>query len=127
MNYSEVQTHLDIVKWHESEDHGMDMCRHMPYCEYCRGEEEYPCAKAYERMEQAKAEAEAKEVKKAKKAAAPKASESREEKGLIVNQKREKSPARAFFVGGNAVRKYRRRGNSCGGGRRRRGSGACDT
>lgn len=73
MNYSEVQTHLDIVKWHESEDRGMDMCRHMPYCEYCRGEEEYPCAKAYERMEQAKAEAEAKEVKKAKKAAAPKA------------------------------------------------------
>ena len=40
MNYSEVQTHLDIVKWHESEDRGMDMCRHMPYCEYCRGEEE---------------------------------------------------------------------------------------
>lgn len=81
MNIAELQTHLDIVKWHESENNGMDMCRHMPYCDYCKGEEEYPCALAYERMEKAneakvKAEAKAKAPAKkapAKKAAAPKA------------------------------------------------------
>ena len=83
MNIAELQTHLDIVKWHESENNGMDMCRHMPYCDYCKGEEEYPCALAYERMEKAneakvKAEAKAKAPAKkapAKKAAAPKKAE----------------------------------------------------
>ena len=65
MNLAEMQNHLDIVKWHESENNGMDMCRHMPYCDWCKGEEEYPCALAYERMEKAKAE-EAAAEKKAK-------------------------------------------------------------
>lgn len=75
MNIAELQTHLDIVKWHESENNGMDMCRHMPYCDYCKGEDEYPCALAYERMEKAneakvKAEAKAKAKAPAKKAPA---------------------------------------------------------
>ena len=76
MNIAELQTHLDIVKWHESENNGMDMCRHMPYCDYCKGEEEYPCALAYERMEkanEAKVKAEAKAKAPAKKAPAKKA------------------------------------------------------
>ena len=73
MNIAELQTHLDIVKWHESENNGMDMCRHMPYCDYCKGEDEYPCALAYERMEkanEAKVKAEAKAKAPAKKAPA---------------------------------------------------------
>ena len=73
MNIAELQNHLDIRKWHESENNGMDMCRHMPYCDYCKGEEEYPCALAYERMEKAEAEKAA-----AKKAAAEKAAEKAE-------------------------------------------------
>ena len=76
MNIAELQTHLDIVKWHESENNGMDMCRHMPYCDYCKGEEEYPCALAYERMEkanEAKVKAETKAKAPAKKAPAKKA------------------------------------------------------
>ncbi|HIU60345.1 MAG TPA: hypothetical protein IAB05_03010, partial [Candidatus Stercoripulliclostridium merdigallinarum] len=71
MNIAELQNHLDIRKWHESENNGMDMCRHMPYCDYCKGEEEYPCALAYERME--KAEAEKAAAEKAAEKAAPKA------------------------------------------------------
>ena len=76
MNIAELQTHLDIVKWHESENNGMDMCRHMPYCDYCKGEDEYPCALAYERMEkanEAKVKAEVKAKAPAKKAPAKKA------------------------------------------------------
>lgn len=46
----DLQRELDIQKWVESEKHCEDMCRKMPYCEYCKGEAEYPCAKAYNRM-----------------------------------------------------------------------------
>ena len=56
MNIAELQNHLDIRKWHESENNGMDMCRHMPYCDYCKGEEVSAWALAYERMENAVAE-----------------------------------------------------------------------
>lgn len=107
MNIAELQTHLDIVKWHESENNGMDMCRHMPYCDYCKGEEEYPCALAYERMEKAneakvKAEAKAKAPAKkapakkaaAKKAAAPKAAEKAEAPKAEVKAEAPKAEAK---------------------------------
>lgn len=101
MNIAELQTHLDIVKWHESENNGMDMCRHMPYCDYCKGEEEYPCALAYERMEKAneakvKAEAKAKAPAKkapAKKAAAPKKAEAPKAEVKAEAPKAEAKPA----------------------------------
>ena len=107
MNIAELQTHLDIVKWHESENNGMDMCRHMPYCDYCKGEEEYPCALAYERMEKAneakvKAEAKAKAPAKkapakkapAKKAEAPKAAEKAEAPKAEVKAEAPKAEAK---------------------------------
>lgn len=45
-----LQQELDVKKWSASEEKGTDMCGHMPYCGYCKIKEEYPCAKAYNRM-----------------------------------------------------------------------------
>lgn len=73
MTLKELQMHLDIQKWHESENHGEDMCRKLPHCQFCKGEEEYPCAKAYNRMAKADGAAEEKPPKAAKKPAAKKA------------------------------------------------------
>lgn len=63
MKLIDLQTMLDIQKWHLSEDNAMDMCAHLEYCPYCRINEEFPCAKAYNRMEKAKKEAAAAGIK----------------------------------------------------------------
>ncbi len=49
----ELQNELDVSKWRESEIQGRDMCKSLSYCEYCEGEPEYPCAKAYRRAQKA--------------------------------------------------------------------------
>lgn len=48
-----LQIHLDIVKWHKSENNGKDMCRYLEYCKYCKWEDEFKCARAYLRMVEA--------------------------------------------------------------------------
>lgn len=66
MTIKDLQMHLDFQKWTESEKVGEDLCGKLPYCEVCEGEEEYPCAKAYNRFYQS-------EKKAAKNVSAPKA------------------------------------------------------
>lgn len=72
-NLEDLQRSLDLKKWHESEDNGIDMCRHFDYCVYCKFESDFPCARAYTRMEHQKEKAEApKKAPVAKKPAAKK-------------------------------------------------------
>ena len=47
----DLQRSLDIRKWHDSEDNGIDMCRHYEFCKSCKFEADFPCARAYNRME----------------------------------------------------------------------------
>ena len=50
MTLKDLQMRLDFDKWTESEKVGEDLCGKLNYCELCEGEEEYPCAKAYNRL-----------------------------------------------------------------------------
>lgn len=71
MTLKDLQMHLDFEKWTESEKVGEDLCGKLNYCELCEGEEEYPCAKAYNRLyEKSKKTASTKkaEIKEAPKA-----------------------------------------------------------
>ncbi len=47
------QEYLDIVKWLDSEETGIDTCGTYEYCRECDKTKDYPCARAYY---QAKAE-----------------------------------------------------------------------
>ena len=65
MDYVKTQKQLDMQKWALSEERNEDMCGKMAYCGHCVKEEEFPCAKAFERNEKAMKAAEkaaAKEV-----------------------------------------------------------------
>lgn len=53
MDYAKTQKQLDMQKWALSEERNEDMCGKMPYCGLCNKEEEFPCAKAFERTEKA--------------------------------------------------------------------------
>lgn len=67
----DLQRSLDIRKWHDSEDNGIDMCRHYEFCVFCKFESDFPCARAYNRMELDK-EKPAKKTEAVKKAPAKK-------------------------------------------------------
>ena len=53
MDYAKKQKQLDMQKWALSEEKNEDMCGKMPYCAHCVIDEEHPCAKAYEKSENA--------------------------------------------------------------------------
>ncbi|HHX49209.1 MAG TPA: hypothetical protein GX709_02275 [Clostridiales bacterium] len=61
MKLEDLQVHLDLNKWHKSQNEGKDMCRHLEYCVYCKWDGDLKCANAYLRM----VEAQEKEAKKA--------------------------------------------------------------
>lgn len=64
MDYAKMQKQLDMQKWAMSEERNEDMCGKMAYCGHCDKAAEHPCAKAYEKAENA-----AKTVKTVKPAA----------------------------------------------------------
>ena len=72
MTLKDLQMRLDFEKWTESEKVGEDLCGKLNYCELCEGEEEYPCAKAYNRLYE-------KNKKETKKAAPAKKAEVKKE------------------------------------------------
>lgn len=47
----DLQRSLDIRKWHDSEDNAIDMCHRYDFCVYCKLEADFPCARAFNRME----------------------------------------------------------------------------
>lgn len=51
MNYRFEQDKFDKVKWYDSITVGYDCCGTYDFCEKCKKEEEYPCARAMERKE----------------------------------------------------------------------------
>lgn len=53
MDYVKMQKQLDMQKWAMSEERNEDMCGKMAYCGLCVKNEEHPCAKAYEKAENA--------------------------------------------------------------------------
>lgn len=53
MDYVKMQKQLDMQKWAMSEERNEDMCGKMAYCGHCVKNEEHPCAKAYEKAENA--------------------------------------------------------------------------
>ncbi len=53
MDYAKMQKQLDMQKWAMSEEKNEDMCGKMPYCAHCIIDVEHPCAKAYEKSENA--------------------------------------------------------------------------
>lgn len=70
MDYAKMQKQLDMQKWAMSEERNEDMCGKMAYCGHCVKNEEHPCAKAYEKAENA---AKTEKAVKAEKPAAKKA------------------------------------------------------
>lgn len=48
-DYREKQDQFDVLKWYDSIREGEDKCGSYEFCESCRKEEEYPCARAAER------------------------------------------------------------------------------
>ena len=49
----ERQSRLDERKWLDGIKYGKDMCGEYDYCALCYKTEEFPCAKAYNRMQKA--------------------------------------------------------------------------
>jgi wobble nucleotide-excising tRNase len=47
------QQKLDIQKWVESKRNGKDMCGEYDFCQFCDKSVQYPCAKAYNKMQKA--------------------------------------------------------------------------
>lgn len=45
----ELQLELDKQKYYASINANFDQCGLLTYCKFCKYEEEYPCAKAFER------------------------------------------------------------------------------
>jgi len=51
MNYKARQEEFDVIKWYDSILAGEDRCGTYDFCEQCRKEEPYPCARAQYRHE----------------------------------------------------------------------------
>jgi hypothetical protein len=47
------QQKLDLQKWVDSKRNGKDMCGEYDFCQLCDKSVEYPCAKAYNKMQKA--------------------------------------------------------------------------
>ncbi len=50
MTLQALQEYLDVVKWKESEKINADMCGRYTRCRYCTRTEDYPCARAHNRL-----------------------------------------------------------------------------
>ncbi len=85
MNMFDLQQKLDVQKWVLSEENGIDMCGQLEYCAYCNREEEYPCANAKIRMDNAQKAQEA-ETPAEKPAKKKKIVRSHEEKVALANE-----------------------------------------
>lgn len=91
MTLKDLQMRLDFDKWTESEKVGEDLCGKLNYCELCEGEEEYPCAKAYNRLfEKSKKTTTA---KKAEKNETPKAEVKKTARKAVVKKNTTKTAA----------------------------------
>jgi hypothetical protein len=44
---------LDLQKWVDSKHNGKDMCGEYDFCKFCDKSVQYPCAKAYNKMQKA--------------------------------------------------------------------------
>jgi hypothetical protein len=47
------QQKLDLQKWVDSKRNGKDMCGEYDFCQFCDKSLQYPCAKAYNKMQKA--------------------------------------------------------------------------
>ncbi len=50
MTLRALQEYLDVVKWKDSEKIRADMCGRYARCRYCTRTEDYPCARAHNRL-----------------------------------------------------------------------------
>ena len=50
MTLRALQEYLDVVKWKDSEKIRADMCGRYARCRYCMRTEDYPCARAHNRL-----------------------------------------------------------------------------
>ena len=50
MTLKALQEYLDVAKWKDSEKFHADMCGRYARCRYCTRTEEYPCARAHNRL-----------------------------------------------------------------------------
>ncbi len=50
MTLQALQEYLDVVKWKNSEKIRADMCGRYARCRYCNRTEDYPCARAHNRL-----------------------------------------------------------------------------
>ncbi len=55
MTLQELQEYLDVEKWEESARRSTDMCGRYARCMECNRFEDYPCARAHNRLEDKKA------------------------------------------------------------------------
>ena len=51
MKLADRQAKLDAHKWEMSQKAGHDTCGEYDFCTYCKGEEAFPCARAYDRFD----------------------------------------------------------------------------
>lgn len=49
----QLQEKLDIEKWNDSQVKGADTCGEYKFCKFCDMQEDMPCAKAYNKAEEA--------------------------------------------------------------------------
>ena len=49
----QLQEKLDIEKWNDSQAKGADTCGEYKFCKFCDMKEDMPCAKAYNKAEEA--------------------------------------------------------------------------
>ena len=47
LNNAQLQEKLDIAKWNDSQEKGVDTCGQYDYCNFCDKTVDTPCAKAY--------------------------------------------------------------------------------
>ena len=50
MTFQALQEYLDVVKWKDSEKIRADMCGRYARCRYCNRTEDFPCARAHNRL-----------------------------------------------------------------------------
>lgn len=93
MDYVKMQKQLDMQKWAISEERNEDMCGKMAYCGHCVKEEEFPCAKAFERNEKAMKAAEKAAVKEVAAAAEKTAAKATEQKPAAKKPAAAKKPS----------------------------------
>lgn len=73
LTIEQLQEKLDVEKWNDSQAKGVDTCGEYKFCKFCDMNEDMPCAKAYNKAEEAEVDTTvAKEKKPATKKTAAK-------------------------------------------------------